>query len=39
MYVLEPGLSQLHPIAPIISTVVFCMHLCYMVIVRIFDYC
>ena len=23
MYVLEPGLSQLHPIAPIISTVVF----------------
>ena len=28
MYVLEPGLSQLHPIAPIISTVVFFVCIC-----------
>ena len=28
MYVLEPGLSQLHPIAPIISTVVFSVCIC-----------
>ena len=28
MYVLEPGLSQLHPIAPIISTVFFSVCIC-----------
>ena len=28
MYVLEPGLSQLHPIAPIISTVVLSVCIC-----------
>ena len=28
MYILEPGLSQLHPIAPIISTVIFSVSIC-----------
>ena len=28
MYILEPGLSQLHPVAPIISTVIFSVSIC-----------